>query len=59
MFECLFSGLNLNPNTFGIILRFRLRKIAFDSDIERAIFQIQVTEGDRNFEFLWFDNIIS
>ncbi|GFR22571.1 integrase_H2C2 domain-containing protein [Trichonephila clavata] len=45
--DCLESGPNLNPDLLKIILRFRLHKIAFCADIQRAFLEIEIVEEDR------------
>ncbi|XP_054713000.1 uncharacterized protein LOC129222513 [Uloborus diversus] len=56
--ECLISGPNLNPNILDLILRFRIHKIAFSADIEKAFHQIVISEEDRDFlRFFWFDSL--
>ncbi|GFW58301.1 integrase catalytic domain-containing protein [Trichonephila clavipes] len=47
--DCLESGPNLNPDLLKIILRFRLHKIAFCADIQRAFLEIEIVEEDRQF----------
>ncbi|XP_054709039.1 uncharacterized protein LOC129218740 [Uloborus diversus] len=52
--DCLESGPDLNPDLLSIILRFRLHKIAFCADIQRAFLEIGLAEEDREFlKFLW------
>jgi len=56
--ECLHEGPNLFPELLGILLRFRLYKIAFVADIQKAFLQICIAENDRKFtKFLWYDEI--
>ncbi|GFQ86406.1 integrase_H2C2 domain-containing protein [Trichonephila clavata] len=52
--DCLESGPNLNPDLHQILLRFRLHKVAFCADIQRAFLEIGIVEEDRQFlKFLW------
>ncbi|XP_055928199.1 uncharacterized protein LOC129959405 [Argiope bruennichi] len=52
--DCLESGPNLNPDLLEILLRFRLNKIAFSADIQRAFLEVGIAEEDRQFlKFLW------
>ena len=58
--DCLQEGPNLFPEIIGVLLRFRLFKYAFVTDIEKAFLQIGVNEKDRDFmRFLWMDGDIS
>ncbi|GFR13007.1 uncharacterized protein TNCT_528371, partial [Trichonephila clavata] len=51
--DCLESGPNLNPDLLKILLRFRLHKVAFCADIQRAFLEIGIVEEDR--QFLWIE----
>ncbi|GBM58857.1 hypothetical protein AVEN_87150-1 [Araneus ventricosus] len=52
--DCLESGPNLNPDLLKIILRFRLHKIAFCADTQRAFLEVGIAKEDREFlKFLW------
>ncbi len=52
--ECLYRGPNLLPDICGVIMRFRLRKIALISDIEKAFLQVSLQESERDVtRFLW------
>lgn len=56
--ECLEQGPNLNPELLAILLRIRLKKIAYLGDIEKAFLQVGVRIQDRDvLRFLWIDNI--
>ncbi|XP_057381789.1 uncharacterized protein LOC130704356 [Daphnia carinata] len=46
--DCLEQGPNLNPELLAVMLRFRMKKIAFIGDIEKAFLQIEIAEGDRD-----------
>ena len=52
--ECLYRGPFILADLVGLILRFRMRKIAIVSDIEKAFLQVglQLTERDVT-RFLW------
>ncbi|KAK3745383.1 hypothetical protein QZH41_001421 [Actinostola sp. cb2023] len=52
--DCLYTGPNLLQELSGILLKFRLHKIAFTADIEKAFLQIELNEEDRDAtRFLW------
>ena len=52
--DVLYSGPNLIPDLAGILLRFRLGKIAVISDIEKAFLQLQLKVPDRDYaRILW------
>ncbi|XP_064470266.1 uncharacterized protein LOC135385019 [Ornithodoros turicata] len=54
--ECLDKGVNLNPDTLQLLIRFRSFKIALTADIEKAFLQVQVREKDRDvFRYIWFE----
>ncbi|GBO36029.1 hypothetical protein AVEN_120788-1 [Araneus ventricosus] len=46
--DCLWPGPNLNSNIFDILIKFRLNKFAFISDIEKAFLQLTLAEKDRD-----------
>ena len=55
--DCLDVGPCLTNNLVEILIRFRLHKVAFVSDIEKAFLNIQLHESDRNYtKFLWLTN---
>ena len=56
--ECLYRGPNLVKSICGILLRFRLNKIAIIADIEKAYLQLGLNYVDRDVtRFLWLKNI--
>ncbi|GFY71088.1 integrase catalytic domain-containing protein [Trichonephila inaurata madagascariensis] len=46
--DCLFQGENLNPNIIRLLINFRLFKVAFLADIEKAFLQISLSDKDRD-----------
>lgn len=51
----LLQGPDLMNSLVGILLRFRIRKIAFSCDIEGMFYQFKVNSGDRDYlRFLWY-----
>jgi hypothetical protein len=47
-------GLNLNPEIIDVLLRFRLKRVAFSADIKKAFMQISLHPDDRDLcRFLW------
>lgn len=55
--DCLHVGPNLYPDVLDILLRFRLKPIAFTADLKQAFLQIVVDERDRDVSrFLFSDN---
>ena len=56
--ECLYPGPSLTESLFGVLLRFRLYRYAFISDIEKAFLQISLAPEHREFaRFLWFNDL--
>ena len=56
--ECLHSGTSLTTPLFDVLLRFRVFKYAFSSDIEKAFLQIILNEHDRDFvRFIWYKDL--
>ena len=52
--DCLETGPNLNPDLFGVLLRFRRFRVAWIADVEQAFLNVQLTENDSNaLRFLW------
>lgn len=45
--DCLHTGLNLNPELLGILLRFRMNPVAWIGDIEKAFLQIAIAPKDQ------------
>ena len=55
--ECLHKGPVMLQNLTGILLRFRLNRIALVSDIEKAFLQVSLAEESRDItRFLWLKN---
>ncbi|GFW91610.1 DUF1758 domain-containing protein [Trichonephila clavipes] len=57
--DCIWSGENLNPNIFHLIISFRLNTIAITADIERAFLQISLRDEDRDAVRFLFPDIRS
>ena len=52
--ECLFRGPVMLQDLVGLLLRFRLHRVAITADIEKAFLQIGLQPGERNVtRFLW------
>ncbi|GBL73677.1 hypothetical protein AVEN_230675-1 [Araneus ventricosus] len=47
--DCLYTGLNLIPDLFSLLFRFRSHSAAITADIQKAFLQINIDEKDRNF----------
>ncbi|GFV92391.1 integrase catalytic domain-containing protein [Trichonephila clavipes] len=55
--DCLWPGINLNPNLLDILTNFRLNAIAFCSDIKQAFLQICLADEHKDaVRFLWSDD---
>ena len=55
--ECLEVGPNLNPDLMAVLMRFRIKRIAWIADIEKAFLNIALPEEDANaVRFLWSSN---
>ena len=55
--DMLVTGPDLTNNLLGILLRFRIRKIAIIADIEQMFYCFKVSDNHRDFlRFLWFKN---
>ncbi|GFW44806.1 integrase catalytic domain-containing protein [Trichonephila clavipes] len=55
--DCLWPGINLNPNLLDILINFRLNAIAFGSDIKQAFQQINLANEHKDaVRFLWSDD---
>ena len=56
--ECLYRGPNLIVDLCGVLLRFRMNKIALIADIKKAYLQLQLNPQDRDVtQFLWVNDI--
>ncbi|GFU36752.1 integrase catalytic domain-containing protein [Trichonephila clavipes] len=55
--DCLWPGINLNPNLLDILINFRLNAITFCSDIKQAFLQIGLADEHKDaVRFLWSDD---
>ncbi|XP_077866221.1 uncharacterized protein LOC144353806 [Saccoglossus kowalevskii] len=55
--DCLETGPSLINDLVEILIRFRVNKIAFTSDIEKAFLNVQLAEHDRKYtKFLWLSD---
>ena len=58
--DALYSGPNLLPLLFDILIRFRVHKVALTADIENAFLNVSIKPEQRNIlRFLWIDSIES
>ena len=56
--DCLYTGPNLIQNLEGMLAKFRLHKVAFTADIEKAFLQIELNKEDRDAtRFLWLRDV--
>ena len=56
--DCLYTGPNLMQNLEGMLAKFRLHKVAFTADIEKAFLQIELNKEDRDAtRFLWLRDV--
>ncbi|GFY12061.1 integrase catalytic domain-containing protein [Trichonephila clavipes] len=46
--DCLFHGVNLNPNILDLLISFRLNKIAILADVEKEFLQISLAPKDKD-----------
>lgn len=52
--DCLLVGPNLNPDLLHVLIKFRIHKVAFTTDIAKAFLQIGLKESNRDVvRFLW------
>ncbi|KIH43762.1 hypothetical protein ANCDUO_26226, partial [Ancylostoma duodenale] len=55
--DVLHHGPVILPQLFGVLLRFRIGKIAITSDVEKAFLQVRLHENDRDYtRCLWLRN---
>lgn len=55
--DCLETGPNLNPDLMAVLMRFRLKTVAWIADIEKAFLNIALPEEESNVvRFLWSAN---
>ncbi|GBL94040.1 hypothetical protein AVEN_185016-1 [Araneus ventricosus] len=58
--QSLYTGPNLHPNIFKLLLRFRETPVAFTADVKSAFLQIELELPDRDFtHFFWTDYLNS
>nr|XP_015926009.2 uncharacterized protein LOC107453632 [Parasteatoda tepidariorum] len=58
--DCLYTGMNLYPNLFELLLRFRQNAIAYTADVKHAYLQILIDSDDRRFtKFFWIEDLNS
>ena len=56
--ECLNAGPKFDQRIFDLLLRFRVHKVVFIADIEKAFLMISMAREDRDvLRFLWVDDI--
>lgn len=46
--ECLHTGTNFNQEIFQLLLRFRLHRVGFIADVEKAFLMVSVQRTDRD-----------
>ncbi|GFY02151.1 integrase catalytic domain-containing protein [Trichonephila clavipes] len=54
--DCLFHGVNLNPNILDLLISFRSNKIAVLADVEKAFLQISLAPKDKDVVRFLIDN---
>ena len=58
--DALYSGPNLLPLLFDILIQFRVHKVAITADIEKAFLNVSIKPEQKNMlRFLWVDSIES
>ena len=46
--ECVYTGPSFGQSIFDILVRFRLHRVAFAGDIEKAFLMVSMSEEDRD-----------
>ncbi|GFU37053.1 uncharacterized protein NPIL_601421 [Nephila pilipes] len=60
LIDCLKTGINLYPNLFELLIKFRENAVAYITDIRQAFLQISIDTEDRRFtRFFWTENLNS
>ncbi|GFQ74217.1 uncharacterized protein TNCT_353761 [Trichonephila clavata] len=54
--DCLFQGVNLNPNILDLLISFRSNKIAILADVEKAFLQISLAPNHKDVVRFLIDN---
>ena len=56
--DCLYAGPAFGQCILDILLRFRVHKVAFAADIEKAFLMVSIAKEDRDvLRFMWIDSI--
>ena len=58
--DLMMAGPNLNPDLYGVLIRFRLNPVAMTADIKQAFLQIELKDHEKDVvRFLWYDEKIT
>ena len=58
--NCLHKGLKFDQNIINNLIHFRVHRVAFSTDTEKAFLMVGIDEEDWNIlQFLWVDNILT
>lgn len=58
--ECLHTGPKFNQRILDILLRFRVHRVAFTADVEKAFLMVSIAKHDRDvLRFLWVDDVLA